>query len=63
MPQTTEMFEKSAILEDMEQLVSLTQPTVVINGQSSNSVRSSKSNIVILEDNFLEKYRMARLGA
>lgn len=63
LPQTTEMFEKSAILEDMEQLVSLTQPTVVINGQSSNSVRSSKSNIVILEDNFLEKYRMARLGA
>lgn len=62
-PQSTEMFEKSSILEDMEQLVSSTQPTVVVNNQSFGNVRSSKTNIVILEDNFLEKYRMARLGA
>ena len=61
-PREDELLKGSAIMEDLEEMVALTQPSIIVQNQAFQKVKKSNDNIVIIENNFLEDYRIARLG-
>ena len=63
-PIPDEMFEKSGILEDMEQMVALTQPVIVMQNTNIGTKKGDNTawKTQVLQDNFLEHYRIASLG-
>ena len=63
-PIPDEMFEKSGILEDMEQMVALTQPVIVLQNTNIGTKKGDNTawKTRVLQDNYLEHYRIASLG-